>query len=107
MIETFVMYVRIQIRVNVLRIDATATPIGISTAGSVPNTNSRMTSAPSAPITASRSTLGPPLAPCVDASSSGSWPVTSTVVPDGSPAAATARICSAPLFVSNLATPAG
>ena len=61
MIETFVMYVRTQTSVNVFRIAAIATTIGISTAGSVPNTNSRITSAPRPPITASSSTLEPPL----------------------------------------------
>ena len=72
MIETFVMYVSAQTSVKVLRIEATATTIGIRTAGSVPNTNSRMTSAPRPPMTASRSTLGPPVAPFELASSSGS-----------------------------------
>ena len=107
MIETFVMYVRIQTSVNVFRIDAIATTSGISTAGSVPKTNRRITSAPSAPSIASSSTPGPPLFPCVLASSSGSWPVTSTVVPAGSPFAAAARMLSAPLFVSNFAIPGG
>ena len=107
MIETFVMYVRIQTSVNVFRIDAIATTSGISTAGSVPNTKRRITSAPSAPTIASSSTPGPPLFPCVLASSSGSWPVTSTVVPAGSPVAAAARMRSAPLLVSNFAIPGG
>ncbi len=107
MIETLVMYVRNQTSVKVLRIDAIATTIGISTAGSVPNTKRRITSAPRPPITASSSTLGPPLSPWVLASSSGSWPVTSTVVPEGSPRAAAARIWSAPLLVSNFAIPGG
>ena len=38
MIETFVMYVSAQTSVNVFRIAAIATTIGISTAGSVPKT---------------------------------------------------------------------
>ena len=50
MIETLVMYVSTQISVKVFRIDATATRSGIDTAGSVPNTNSRMTRAPTPPI---------------------------------------------------------
>ncbi len=89
------------------RIAATATTIGISTAGSVPNTNSRITSAPRPPIIASSSTLELPPPPCEDASSSGSWPVTFTVIPAGSPAAAAARNCLAPLLVSNFALPGG
>ena len=107
MIETFVMYVSPQTSVKVFRIAAIATTIGISTAGSVPKTNSRITSAPRPPITASSRTLEPPLEPCIDASSSGSWPVTSTVIPAGSPAAAAARILLAPLFVSNFGEPGG
>ncbi len=59
MIDTFVMYVRIQTSVNVLRIDATAIAIGINTAGSVPKTKNRITSEPRPPIIASVSTLGP------------------------------------------------
>ena len=58
-------------------------------------------------MTPSSSTLGPPELPWVEASSSGSWPVTSTVIPVGSPAAAAARICVAWLFVSNFAMPGG
>jgi hypothetical protein len=107
MIDTLVRYVRPQTSVKVLRIDAIAMTIGISTAGSVPNTKRRITSAPRPPIRASSSTLGPPLFPCVLASSSGSWPLTSTVTPAGSPAAAAARIRSAPLLVSNFAIPGG
>jgi hypothetical protein len=76
MIETSVMYVSTQTSVNVFRIAAAATAMGIKTAGSVPNTNSKMTIAPSAPTTASRRTPGPPVAPFELASSSGSWPVT-------------------------------
>ena len=69
---------RAQINVNVLRIEAIATMSGISTAGSVPKTNSRITSAPAPPIMASVITLGPePL----DASFSASRPVSSTVPP--------------------------
>jgi hypothetical protein len=93
--------------VNVLRIAATATTIGISTAGRVPKTNRRITSAPRPPIRASSSTLGPPLPPCELASSSGSWPVTFTVVPAGRPAAASFRVSFAPLVVLNLAIPGG
>ena len=59
MIETSVMYVRIQTSVNVFRIEATAITIGIATPGCVPKTNRRMTSAPRPPISASVSTLGP------------------------------------------------
>ena len=71
MIETSVMYVNAQTSVNVLRIAATATTSGSSTAGSVPKTNSRITSAPRPPISASNRTLEPPLEPCFVASSSG------------------------------------
>ncbi len=53
------MYVSAQIRVNVFRIEATAISSGISTAGNVPKTNSRMTVAPRPPIRASVRTLGP------------------------------------------------
>jgi hypothetical protein len=63
MIETSVTYVSAQTSVNVLRTAATATAIGIRTAGSVPKTNSRITSAPRPPITPSSGTLGPPLEP--------------------------------------------
>ena len=58
MIETSVTYVSSQISVNVFRIDAIAISSGIATAGSVPKMKSRMISAPSAPISASTSTLG-------------------------------------------------
>src|SRR3954454_1307883 len=107
MIETPVTYVSAHTSVNVLRIAAIATTTGISTAGSVPNTNNRITSAPSAPITASTRRLGPPLEPSALASSSGRWPVTFTVIPDGRPAAAAARIFTAPLFVATVAGPGG
>src|SRR5437764_962769 len=60
MIETLVTYVSAQTSVKVFRIAAIATTIGIRTAGSVPNTNRRMISAPSPPISPSSSTLGPP-----------------------------------------------
>src|ERR671935_39853 len=83
MIDTLVMYVSAQTSVKVFRIAATATTIGISTAGSVPKTKSRITSAPRPPITASSKTLELPPEPCVEASSSGSCPVTFTVVPAG------------------------
>ena len=62
MIETSVMYVRIQTSVNVLRIEATAVTSGIAIAGSVPKTKKRMISAPSPPISASPRTDGPPFA---------------------------------------------
>ena len=107
MIETFVRYVSAHTSVNVFRIAAAATRIGISTAGSVPKTNSRITSAPRPPTSASRRTLELPLEPCVDASSSGSCPVTLTVIPAGRPRAAAARSAPAPLFVSNFGDPAG
>ena len=61
MIETFVRYVRIHTSVNVFRIDATAITIGMRTAGSVPKTKKRITSAPRPPISASVMMLGPPL----------------------------------------------
>jgi hypothetical protein len=59
LIETEVTYVSAQIRVNVFRIATAAIASGIATAGSVPKTKSRMTSAPAAPISASVRTLGP------------------------------------------------
>ena len=90
---------------NVLRIAATATTSGISTAGSVPKTNSRITSAPRPPISASSKTLDPPLEPCLVASSSGAYPVTLTLTPAGSPTAASARIFTAPLFTSSRSGP--
>ena len=61
--------------VNVLRIEAIATAIGIATAGSVPKTKSRITSAPAPPISASVSTLGPFVSPPLAASCSASRPV--------------------------------
>ena len=76
------------------RIDAIAITSGISTAGSVPNTKKRMISAPTPPMIASRSTLGPVVSPCELASSSGSWPVTWTVTPAGSPFLAAASVFS-------------
>ncbi len=56
---------------------------------------------------ASSSTLGPPLSPCVLASSSGSWPVTFTVIPAGSSFAAAPRMRLAPLLLSNFGDPGG
>ena len=41
---------------------------GIAIAGSVPNVNSRITSAPRPPISVSTSTLGPSSAPPLDSS---------------------------------------
>ncbi len=58
MIETSVMYVSSQISEKVLRIDAIATTSGIAIAGSVPNVNNRITSAPRAPIRNSTRMLG-------------------------------------------------
>ena len=68
MIETSVMYVSSQISENVFRIDAIAISSGIAIAGSVPNVKSRITSAPTPPISASTSTLGgsPPSAVSLD-----------------------------------------
>ena len=48
---------------NVFRIDAIAVSSGIATAGRVPKTKSRMTSAPKPPISVSPSTDGPLLSP--------------------------------------------
>ena len=64
-----------------LRIAATATASGISTAGSVPKTKKRITSAPTPPISASVNTLGPPSSD--DASWSASRPVRKLVTPVG------------------------
>ncbi len=61
--ETSVTYVSSQITVKVFRIEATATIRGIATAGSVPKTNNRMTSAPSPPTAVSTRMLGPPPPP--------------------------------------------
>ena len=72
---------------KVFRIDAIATIRGIATAGSVPNTNSRMMRAPSAPIATSTRMLGPPLAPLPAACSSASRPLTDACTPDGAFAA--------------------
>ena len=66
-IDTSVTYVSNQTSVNVLRIDATAVTSGIATAGTVPKTKSRITSAPRPPISASSSTLGPLESPPDDA----------------------------------------
>ncbi len=49
MIETSVMYVSPSTQRNVVRIDETATSSGISTAGSVPKTKSRIRRAPTPP----------------------------------------------------------
>ena len=57
--ETDVTYVSAHTSVKVFRIDAAATKSGMPTAGNVPNTNRRITSAPAPPIIASVSTLGP------------------------------------------------
>jgi hypothetical protein len=91
--------------VKVLRIAATATTSGIKTAGSVPKTNRRMISAPMPPINVSTRALEFPLEAWLFASSSASRPVTLTVVPAGRPFAATARILTAPLFLSTPARP--
>ncbi len=93
--------------VNVFRIAAIAIAIGISTAGSVPNTNSRITSAPTTPITTSSSTPVPPASPFLLASASGSRPVTFTLISLGSPAAAACRVAAAPLGRSKIASPGG
>ena len=58
---------------KVFRIDAIAIAIGISTAGIVPKTKSRITSAPRPPISDSVSTLGPLVLD--EAKTSGSRPV--------------------------------
>ncbi len=107
MIETSVMYVSAHTSVNVFRMAESATTIGNSTAGSVPNTNSRITSAPTPPMIASISTVEPPPVSCLEASPSASRPVTLTVMPAGSPSAAAARIVSAPLGASRMSGPAG
>jgi hypothetical protein len=64
--ETDVMYVSSQMSVNVLRMEAMAMRIGMTTAGRVPKTKSRMIVAPMPPISASVSTLGPSLSPPSD-----------------------------------------
>ena len=82
MIETLVMYVSAQTSVKVFRIDAIAIATGMSTAGSVPKTKNRITSAPAPPISASVRTLGPP-PPSPLASTSGSRPVRCAWTPGG------------------------
>src|SRR5438876_931740 len=57
--ETSVTYVRPQVSVNVFKIAAIATMIGIRIAGIVPKTKSRMIKAPPPPISASVNTPGP------------------------------------------------
>ena len=79
-----------------LRIEAIATAIGISTAGAVPKTKKRITSAPRPPINASTSTLGP-LPPLESPSTSGSRPVRYDCTPLGVAAlsaASTWAMCS-------------
>jgi len=107
MIETLVMYVSAQTSVNVLRIAATATTSGINTAGSVPNTNRRITRAPIAPIAVSTITLPPLALPLLLASSSASRPVTLTLIPAGRLLAAAVRSFSAPLVAFSASGPAG
>ena len=68
---------------KVFRIEAAATIKGITTAGSVPNTNSRITSAPIPPISVSTMMLGPPPPPLPAACSSAAWPVTEACTPLG------------------------
>ena len=81
MIETLVTWVSTHTSEKVLRIAATATASGISTAGSVPNTNSSTISAPTPPIRASAARLAlPPPDCCLLASPSASRPVTSTEI---------------------------
>ena len=66
------------------RIDATAVSSGIATAGSVPNTKSRMISAPRPPISVSPRIDGPlSCSPCWPRLFNGSSPVTCTVAPGG------------------------
>jgi len=101
--ETLVKWLSAHTSENVFMIEASATMSGIITAGSVPKTNSSTSSAPTAPINASTSTL-PPLSPCLEASSSASRPVTLTVRPGADAALA---ICSAWLVRSQLARPGG
>ena len=99
-------YVSAQTSVKVLRIAASATTSGSSTAGSVPNTNSRITSAPTRADRSPRS--APPSrrpTPLLLASPSASRPVTLTSMPAGRPFAAAARIVSAPLGTSSRAGP--
>ena len=86
---------------NVFRIDVSAMASGIPTAGSVPKTNMRMISAPTPPIIASVSTLGP-VPPPLDASWRGSNPVRFAVTPAGAfafRAARTSEMWDVPLKV--------
>ena len=86
-------------------IAATATTSGISTAGSVPKTKSRMKKAPMPPTSASIMTLGPSLPP--EASCSGNWPVMWASTPAGSLVRTASSVCLAVLWSPKVATPAG
>ena len=88
------------------RIDAIATAIGISTAGSVPKTKNRITSAPAPPIIASVTTLGP-VPPPAESAWSGSRPVRLTVTPAGTAALSAARVGLMKLTVVKSGMPAG
>ncbi len=105
MIETSVRYVSSQTSVNVFRIAATATTSGISTAGSVPKTKKRITSAPAPPISASVRMLGP--LPPDDAASSASRPVRFAVTPAGVAFCSVARTWSMCVDALNVAWPGG
>src|SRR3954452_9964200 len=91
MIERFANCVKTHTSVNVFKIDAAAVSNGIATAGSVPETKSRMISAPSAPISVSPRIDGPWFASFDAAAWSGSRPVTCTVTPAGAAATSAAR----------------
>ena len=83
-----------------------AIAIGISTAGSVPKTKKRMTSAPPPPMSPSVRTLGP-LPPPEDASSSASRPVRYAVTPFGVAFFSAARTCLMCVFELKFGEPGG
>jgi hypothetical protein len=106
MIDTFVMYVSTHTRLNVLRIDAIAITIGMSTAGSVPKTKKRITSEPRPPISASVRTLGP-VPPPDEASWIASRPVSHDWTPAGVFDFNAARTCSRCTDELKLGVPGG
>src|SRR5438876_11684055 len=105
MIETSVTYVSTYTQRNVVRIDERAISMGIATAGSVPKTNSRITSAPAAPIRVSVRTLGPLLEPWDE--KMGSRPVRFAVTPDGVACFSAARTAAIGGVLENVACPGG
>ena len=90
---------------NVVRIDVAAIASGIAIAGSVPNTKSRMMSAPRAPIIVSVRTPGP-LSPPWDAKTA-SRPVRWLCTPAGVACSSAARASSIGGKVEKVELPGG